>query len=108
MVLMNLLRKCIRNILIKEQVVGYEAPKEKEQDPEEYLSDGSVSAPAGQHSQEAETAADLNVRSLTKQRQSALDSGDNDTASELGRQIQDLVNKKNESILRNYLRTVLR
>ena len=105
---MKLLRKYIRSVVIKEQVVGYEAPKEKEQDPEEHLSDGSVSTPAGQHSQEAETAADLNVRSLTKQRQSALDSGDNDTASELGRQIQDLVNKKNESILRNYLRSILR
>jgi len=95
-------RQLIR--IIREQVVGYEAPKEKQQDPEEYLSDGSVSVPAAEHSREAETAADLNVRSLTQQRQSALDSGDTDTAAELGRQIQDLVTKKNESILRAYIR----
>lgn len=96
---------------IKEQVVGYQPPAKKEKESDNYLTTGSTSMAAKPDSQEEEGAADSSTRELTQQRQSQLDQDDAVTADDTGRQLQDLLNQKNEGrmkITRRQLRRIIR
>ena len=94
--LSEMIRRTVQST-INEQVVGYQAPEgaeESEQD--DYLTTGQTSIAAKPHSQEEEQAADTSTRELTQQRQQQLDKDDAVTADDTGRQLQDLLNQKNE------------
>ena len=72
------LRRLIREVLITEQVVGYEAPSEKMEDGDDgdvYLDIGSMGVDTSQKSPEATAASGQSVKSLTRDRQKDLDSG---------------------------------
>jgi len=109
--LSEMIKRTVRKT-IKEQVVGYEAPsgaEESEQD--DYLTTGQTSIAAAPHSQEEEQAADTSTRELTQQRQQQLDKDDAVTADDTGRQLQDLLNQKNEGkmrITKKQLRQIIR
>ena len=82
------LRCLVRDILL-EQVVGYEAPKqaeEEEQNPD-YVDDGAVSMSSAQGSQPDKEATQDAVKQLTQQRQVQLDKGETVDASETGREL---------------------
>ena len=72
------LRRLIREVLITEQVVGYQAPSEKGDGDDDggYLDVGDMGIDTSQKSPEATAASGQSVKSLTKQRQQALDKGD--------------------------------
>ncbi|HIK66555.1 MAG TPA: hypothetical protein EYF95_01135 [Flavobacteriales bacterium] len=97
---------------VLEQVVGYQAPSGAEEDEQDdYLTTGQTSIAAKPHSQEEEQAADSSTRELTQQRQQQLDKDDTVTADDTGRQLQDLLNQKNESkmkITKRQLRRLIR
>tara|TARA_Y100000310_G_C20197716_1_gene585446 strand:- start:303 stop:590 length:288 start_codon:yes stop_codon:yes gene_type:complete len=82
----NKLRLLIRRIL-KEQVLGYKPPQASSSTDKDYIEDGSVSAPAGGGSEDEEQAAADSVKSLTQQRQAALNKGNTVQANSLGRQL---------------------
>jgi len=72
-----------------EQVVGYEAPSQAEDDAQnpDYVDDGDVSVSTPQGSpQDTEATGDA-VRQLTQQRQKQLDSGETVDAEETGREL---------------------
>ena len=83
-----------------EQVVGYQAPAEEEKESDDYLTTGQTSIAAKSHSEEETAAADTSTRELTQQRQQQLDKDDAVTADDTGRQLQDLLNQKNEGKIR--------
>lgn len=89
---MKITRRQLRSIC--EQVVGYHAPQQPQDD---YLSMGSEMMSVEPGSDEDTQAMDSDLRKLTKQRQDQLDKGDTIDAEDTGRQLQDLVAKKNES-----------
>ncbi len=91
--------RSVRETLL-EQVVGYQAPAEEEKEGDDYLTTGQTSISAKPHSQEEESAADTSTRELTQQRQDQLDQDDAVTADDTGRQLQDLLNQKNEGKIR--------
>ena len=99
------LRRLIRNFLA-EQVVGYQAPSKSYDDPlgdddpaskpasssgddaEGYLSVGDMGVDTSLHgSQDEEQVSGMQVKSLTQQRQTALDQGDSVKAANLGKQL---------------------
>ena len=74
-----------------EQVVGYEAPKDSEEEANDdsgYLSVGDMGVDASDDSEKGKQYSGQQVRSLTQQRQKQLDKGDTvdaeDTGQELG------------------------
>lgn len=71
------LRRLIREILITEQVVGYEAPSEKEDGDDDggYLDVGAMGVDTSKKSPDAKAASGQAVKSLTSDRQKDLDSG---------------------------------
>jgi len=94
------LREMIKNSVldaILEQVVGYQAPEEEEKESDDYLTTGSTSIAAKSGSQKEKQAANTSTRELTQQRQQQLDKDDAVTADDTGRQLQDLLDQKNES-----------
>ena len=94
--LSEMIRKTVRST-ISEQVVGYQAPDDAEEsEQDDYLTTGQTSIAAKPHSQEEDQAADTSTRELTQQRQQQLDKDDAVTADDTGRQLQDLLNQKNE------------
>tara|TARA_Y100000310_G_scaffold93842_1_gene91412 strand:- start:192 stop:479 length:288 start_codon:yes stop_codon:yes gene_type:complete len=82
----NKLRLIIRRIL-KEQVLGYKPPHASSGADQDYIDDGSVSAPATSGSEDEDQAAADSVKSLTQQRQAALNKGNTVQANSLGRQL---------------------
>jgi len=76
------LRSLIREVLIKEQVVGYTAPEEKGDDDDGggYLDVGDMGVDISQSSEEGTQASGQAVKSLTQQRQQDLDTGDVEAA----------------------------
>lgn len=109
------LKEMIKNSVrasVLEQVVGYQAPSGSEEDEQDdYLTTGQTSIAAKPHSQEEEQAANSSTRELTQQRQQQLDKDDAVTADDTGRQLQDLLNQKNESkmkITKRQLRRLIR
>ena len=108
--LSKMIKKSVKET-IREQVVGYQPPAEKEKESDNYLTTGSTSMAAKPDSQEEEGAADSSTRELTQQRQSQLDQDDAVTADDTGRQLQDLLNQKNEvkmKITSRQLRRIIR
>jgi hypothetical protein len=84
------LRQVIRRAL-REQVVGYTAPQEKGSGDDDggYLSVGDMGVDTsltGGSTDEEQASADQ-VKSLTQQRQQALDKGDTVTAQNIGQQL---------------------
>jgi len=93
------IQESVRDLV--EQVVGYQAPSGAEEDEQDdYLTTGQTSIAAKPHSQEEEQAADSSTRELTQQRQQQLDKDDAVTADDTGRQLQDLLDQKNEGKIR--------
>jgi hypothetical protein len=76
------LRRLIREVLIKEQVIGYTPPEEKGDDDDDggYLDVGDMGVDISQSSEEGTQASGQAVRSLTQQRQQDLDTGDVEAA----------------------------
>jgi hypothetical protein len=108
--LSKMIKKSVKEI-IREQVVGYQPPTKKEKESDNYLTTGSTSMAAKPDSQEEEGAADSSTRELTQQRQSQLDQDDAVTADDTGRQLQDLLNQKNEGRMKissRQLRRIIR
>jgi hypothetical protein len=103
---------------IREQVVGYEAPATGDEGAEsgkdtsdDYLAVGQTSVSAAPDSQKEKRAADTSTRELTQQRQEYLDKGNAVTADDTGRQLQDLLDQKNEhnmKITTSKLRAIIR
>tara|TARA_B100000683_G_scaffold266776_1_gene299563 strand:+ start:399 stop:1424 length:1026 start_codon:yes stop_codon:yes gene_type:complete len=87
---------------IREQVVGYSAPEQDEtkDQADDYLTVGQTSVAAAPDSQPEKAAADTSTRELTQQRQVQLDKDDAVTADDTGRQLQDLLDQKNEGTMR--------
>lgn len=87
---------------IREQVVGYSAPEDDEtkDQADDYLTVGQTSVAAAPDSQPEKAAVDTSTRELTQQRQAQLDKGDAVTADDTGRQLQDLLDQKNEGTMR--------
>ena len=87
---------------IREQVVGYSAPEgdETKDQADDYLTVGQTSVAAAPDSQPEKAAADTSTRELTQQRQTQLDKDDAVTADDTGRQLQDLLDQKNEGTMR--------
>ncbi len=85
----KILRAKIRELLVKEQVVGYTAPQEKKSDGGGYLSVGDmgVDTTLGDDSTDEDQASANQVRKLTQQRQQDLDSGDTVDAENVGQQL---------------------
>ena len=109
------LKEMIKNSVrasVLEQVVGYQAPSGAEEDEQDdYLTTGQTSIAAKPDSQEEEGAADTSTRTLTQQRQQQLNKDDAVTADDTGRQLQDLLNQKNEGkmkITKRQLRRLIR
>ena len=72
------LRRLIREVLITEQVVGYEAPSEEKEDGDDgggYLDVGAMGIDTSKKSPDAKAASGQAVKSLTSDRQKDLDSG---------------------------------
>lgn len=79
----NNLRKIIRQLLITEQVVGYETPSEqKDDDDSEYVDAGDMGVDTTKGSPASTAASGQSVQSLTQQRQEDLDKGDTVAANE--------------------------
>jgi hypothetical protein len=96
---------------VEEQVVGYKTPSEVSDESDAYLTTGSTSMAAKQGSQEEEDAADTSTRELTQQRQQQLNKGNAVTADDTGRQLQDLLNQKNENkmkVTKRQLKRIIR
>ena len=87
---------------IREQVVGYSAPEDDEtkDQSDDYLTVGQTSVAAAPDSQSEKAAANTSTRELTQQRQAQLDKDDAVTADDTGRQLQDLLDQKNEGTMR--------
>ena len=87
---------------IREQVVGYSAPEgdETKDQADDSLTVGQTSVAAAPDSQPEKAAADTSTRELTQQRQVQLDKDDAVTADDTGRQLQDLLDQKNEGTMR--------
>ena len=85
------LRRIIREALLEEQVLGYTPPtnKESSDDDEGYETVGTmgVDVDMDDDSLETQQATSQNVKSLTSQRQQALDKGDTEGAEEAGEQL---------------------
>lgn len=99
------LSKMIRNsvhLTIKEQVVGYTPPKDAEgkDQQDDYLTTGQTSVAAAPDSEKETQAADTSTRELTQQRQEYLNKDDAVTADDTGRQLQDLLDQKNEGTMK--------
>jgi len=73
------LRQIIREVLITEQVVGYQTPSEKEDD--EYLDLGELGVDTSSGASRSTQASAQAVQSLTKQRQQDLDKDDSVAAN---------------------------
>ena len=76
------LRSIIRQLLIAEQVLGYEPPSEKNDDEGEYVDAGDMGVDTTKGSEESTAASAQSVQSLTQQRQEDLDKGDAVAANE--------------------------
>ena len=103
--LSEMIKKSVMKV-VKEQVVGYHAPEEGDESEsgrdsgDDYLTVGQTSIAAAPDSHEEKSAADTSTRELTQQRQEYLDKDDAVTADDTGRQLQDLLNQKNEGKVR--------
>ena len=99
--LQEMIRQNVRSS-IREQVVGYSAPSEDEEkdQADDYLTVGQTSMAAAPDSHAEKEAADTSTRELTQQRQSQLNKDDAVTADDTGRQLQDLLDQKNEGTVR--------
>ena len=76
------LRQIIREVLITEQVVGYQTPSEKEDDKDdEYLDLGELGVDTSSGTSRSTQASAQAVQSLTKQRQQDLDKDDSVAAN---------------------------
>tara|TARA_Y100001970_G_C14254249_1_gene874004 strand:- start:2554 stop:3564 length:1011 start_codon:yes stop_codon:yes gene_type:complete len=110
--LSEMIRRSVHNT-IREQVVGYQAPEDAEgkDQQDDYLTTGQTSIAASPDSEKETQAADTSTRELTQQRQQQLDKDDAVTADDTGRQMQDLLDQKNESkmiVTKNQLRKIIR
>ena len=110
--LSEMIRRSVHNT-IKEQVVGYQAPEDAEgkDQQDDYLTTGQTSIAASPDSEKETQAADTSTRELTQQRQQQLDKDDAVTADDTGRQMQDLLDQKNEGkvkITKRQLRKLVR
>lgn len=94
---MRITRAQIRRIC--EQVLGYTPPEAHSGESDDYLQTGSTMRPAKPGSEEETQAVDTSVRKLTQQRQDQLDKGDTVDAEDTGRQLQDLIDQKNQDAL---------
>ena len=97
----TLIKESVRKS-IREQVVGYSAPEgdETKDQADDYLTVGQTSVAAAPDSKSEKAAADTSTRELTQQRQAQLDKDDAVTADDTGRQLQDLLDQKNEGMMR--------
>lgn len=93
---MRITRRAIRRIC--EQVLGYTPPKPAAQK-DDYLATGSTMVPVEPDSEEDTQAMDSDIRKLTQQRQDQLDKGETVGAEDTGRQLQDIMDKKNQGAL---------
>lgn len=94
---MRITRAQIRRIC--EQVLGYTPPKPAGSQKDDYLATGSTMTPVGPDSEEDTQAMDSDIRKLTQQRQDQLDKGETVDAEDTGRQLQDIMDKKNQGAL---------
>ena len=85
------LRRIIREALLEEQVLGYTPPSNKDASDDDggYETVGTmgVDVDMDDDSLETQQATSQNVKSLTSQRQQALDKGDTEGAEESGTQL---------------------
>ena len=110
--LSEMIRRSVHNT-IREQVVGYQAPEDAEgkDQQDDYLTTGQTSIAASPDSEKETQAADTSTRALTQQRQQQLDKDHAVTADDTGRQMQDLLDQKNEGkvkITKRQLRKIIR
>ncbi len=93
---MRITRRAIRRIC--EQVLGYTPPRVSSGQ-DDYLKTGSTMIPVEPDSEEDTQAMDSDIRKLTQQRQDQLDGGETIDAEDTGRQLQDIMDKKNQGAL---------
>ena len=94
---MKITRKAIRRIC--EQVLGYTPPAQSSDQEDDSLVTGSSITPVETGSEEDTQAMDSDIRKLTQQRQDQLDKGETVDAEDTGRQLQDIMDKKNQDAL---------
>jgi len=86
--LRRIIRESLKHVL-REQVLGYTPPSDKQSDDEGYETVGTmgVDVSLDDESSETQQASAQNVKSLSAQRQKALNKGDIETAEETGEQL---------------------